>query len=377
MNRALRWTLFAVFGGGLALGGARSAAHAPSTTAALAPSAATAGRASAAETVPPAEPAPPATEQHGAGQTSGGRRDPLVFIDGKAVAVLRRAELPLGMKPFKVPGTPFDQERYFSLGDYVRGLGIQPAKVKSIQFLGTHDRWAMITGSELERFESKLYFDFTQEVRGKPRARWQTGMLAEKTRIDIIQVVAIYTTKKPPTANPNGGGLFLDGQLVDGIPYASNDVPKGSRVLVDGKIAGWAKRRQMSAALEAADSTPDKAVYSLAAFMKSLGVDASRAKAVDFVFEDDLLERFEGSELSKVGSLTFVVARRSHGAIHVRFPDGRTAAVSSVQVFTAVPPARKVDELGWEYAIAATEPGGEGDRGGGRAGGAATHDDDG
>ena len=282
---------------------------------------------------------------HGAGKQTK-FRESAVYVDGKVVAVMRCAELPSSVRPHaarEVDG--LDIPRYYHLYDYVTALGVPVAKIKAIQLYGTHGRVATIEGDELVKYKDRLVFDYTQQITGKPRARWQIHGLKHSTYIDNIFATTIYVDKDPPVYTPGHGLAYADGSPVDGIPYASEDPPKGTRVYVDGLLAGYVKRKMLSDEIIAKGSDKVFPKFSFAAFVQSLGIDAQHAKAVDLVSDDALVLRLGAAEWkSDKDSLVFVTPRHAHGKVKASLPGDKSASVSSVQLFVRTsPPARTVD----------------------------------
>jgi len=293
---------------------------------------------------PPAAQLPPDTQRHGEGQ--GRMREPAVYVDGKPIGVLRAQEMPPSVKPrVEADIDGMDVPRYFRLYDYVAALGVDIAKIKTIQLYGSHERVAMIDGDELEKFKSALVFDYSQVNRGKARCRWYVKDLRTRTHIDVILAMTIYVDKEPPTYDRKGGGLLLDGKVVDGIPYSDDDaLPKGTRVYVDGRLTGWVKRRTLADKLIAPGTDPRDPHFSVAAYLSSLGVNVSAAKTVDFLQGDDLVARIDAKSLDDGTSFFFTLPRKSKGKVLEHFPGDHTAKVSAVEIFTkASPPARSVE----------------------------------
>ena len=227
---------------------------------------------------PPPAPDPPPPEH---GKRGGRFGEVVAYVDGTPVAVVRRSELPQTMTPIAMPKLDgLHVARYFRLYDYVAALGVDPSKVRAVELHGARDRVAAITGPELSRFKDTLVFDFSQETRGKPRARWSIPALAASTQIDQFTALAIYVTKSVPRYDPKLGALLVDGQRVEGVPYATGDRPNGTRVYVDGKLVGWVKRKLLGAEVIASANAPGKTTYDLPAYLAKVGVDLRAAKTI-------------------------------------------------------------------------------------------------
>jgi hypothetical protein len=168
--------------------------------------------------------------------------------------------------------------------------------------------------------------------------------------IDNINTMTIYVDKEPPTYKAHH--LEYAGEIVDGIPFSNGEPPKGTRVYVDGVMAGFVKRKLLGSDLLSAESTEAEPLYSLQGYLKSLGIDADQAKAIDFVEQDDLLARFDPKAWSaQKDALVFKNARHAHGKVAVRFDSGKSAPVTSIQVFVhKAPPARVIDTEAMDQA---------------------------
>lgn len=321
---------------------------------------------------------PPAEGEHGGGKTGDGQfRDSAVYVDGKARGVLAYSELPPGLEPFALPEIDdLDVPRYYRLGDYFTRIGIDTASIREIHVYGSHDRVSIITGEEFRAVRDRLVFDFTQQVTGKPRARWsQLHALPRHPMVDVILGVSVYVDKPPPVYAH--GELLVDGQPVDGIPYVDDGVPKGTRVYVDGKLAGWVRRKTLPDKLIAPGSERVHAKFSTDAFLAYVGADSRSAKAIDFYANDSLLDRVDGRAWSKEKSdYVFDLPNRSHGQVRVEFPGDKLGRVSAIRVYVkSTPPARKADPEAFETQDGSDEAqsgtgngGGNGDGTGGNSG---------
>ncbi len=334
--------------------GAPGCARKPAPTVAVAsPEVVTAGDPAVGEQVDP--------HQHGEGKRTK-FRETAVYVDGKVVSVMRCSELPASVKPTTMPAIDgLDVARYYRLYDYVEALGVDVAKLRSVQLYGSHSRVATIEGDELARYKDLLVFDYTQQVTGKPRARWYFRGLRNKTYIDQIFAVTIYVDKPAPRFNPHDGLTFEDGTQVEGIPYATEDAPKGTRVYVDGQLAGWVKRKLLTDNLISKDSDKLFPRFSFAAFVQSLGVDTKHAKAIDFVANDDLVARVTSKEwAAEKDAYVFTTPRHAHGKVKAIFPGDKTAGISSVQVFVRTsPPPRHVDPEAFDSIDGSDDPHGD------------------
>lgn len=282
--------------------------------------------------------APVAHETHGQGH--GRIPDCVVFVDGKPSAVLRHGELPPGLKASTGPRPPNTRgtSRFFRLYDWVEAMGIDVKKLRALHFYGSHNRVAMIDGDELARFKDRLIFDFTQAFRGKPRQRWSTEGLRVPTGIDVFSSVAIYVDKAPPQYREADEELLLDGKPVEDVPYVEGELPKGTRVYVDGKLVGWVKRRYLSDKL-VVNPGEAGARFSVGRYLQSFGVDLATVKAADLTSGDDLAYRMAPIDLKDKDAIVFTMANRMKGKVKMHLPNNKAARISSIEVYVhAAPP---------------------------------------
>lgn len=358
---AVRWgTLALAFGvaASLPAGGPTASAQPP------------APRPSPHATVPP-----PSDGEHGGGKKGEGQfRDSAVYLDGRARGVLRFAELPPGLEPFTMPEIDdLDVARYYRLGDYFAKVGIDVAKIRELHVYGSHDRVSVITGDEFRAAKDRMVFDFTQQVTGKPRARWsQLHALRHHPMVDVILGISVYQDKTPPLYQH--GELLLDGQVTEGIPYVEDGIPKGTRVYIDGKLTGWVRRKTLPDKLIAPGSERVHAKFSTDAFLTYVGADARAARSIDFYDGDSLLERVDAHAFMQGKSdYVFDLPNRSHGQVHESFPGDKSARLSSIRLYVrSTPPARTVDPEAFEPQDGSGEAqtgGGNGDGTGGNGGG--------
>ncbi|HEY1693596.1 MAG TPA: hypothetical protein VGG39_15615 [Polyangiaceae bacterium] len=294
---------------------------------------------------------PPAEGEHGAGRHGGNFKESCVYVDGKAKGILRYSELPSTIEPFAIP--EIDDKtipRYYRLADYLEAIGVDLSKIREAQVYGSHDRIAILTGEEIRDLRDKLVFDFTQQVGGKPRARWaQTHALAHRPMVDVIMNISIYIEKPAPTLAR--GDMWLDGKVVDeAIPYVGDGVPKGTRVYVDGKLDGWLRRKKLPNKLLAPGSTEEHARFSTDGFLAWVGAEKRTFKAIDFFANDEMLARVDGKTWAGAkGEYVFELPNRSHGQINQLFPGDKQSRVTSIQLYVhTTPPARQPDPAALE-----------------------------
>lgn len=255
-----------------------------------------------------AEPLPP--EQRGQRF-----REATVYFDGVPIAALAFGELPPEVKPRWVEIEKGYKVRRFVLTEYLKGLGVDAAKLKAIHFYGGRTRLAILDGREVRRQGARILFSFTQGDTGKPRFHWPPGTRVNDT-IDKINNVAIYQDKKPPVWDNERYVLVLDGEELEGeIPYATSELRGGTRVYLDGRLVANVKRNAIDALGLASTSTGAVPRWSLAGFLEASGAKLDGVKSYDVVNEDALAGRFEAKDLRQL-ELVFVDKGGGQTRIH-------------------------------------------------------------
>jgi hypothetical protein len=294
----------------------------------------------------------PADGQHGAGKQGGGKfNESAVYLDGVPKGILRYSELPAQLKAYPMPEIDdLPVARYYRLADYLEAIGVDLAKVRELHIYGSHDRIAVVTPAEILAHRAGVVFDFTRQTGGKPRARWsQLHSLPHKPMVDVIMDIAIYEKKNPPTYAH--GEILVDGKPTDeGIPYVGDEVPKGTRVYVDGKLDGWVRRKHLPSKLIAPGSSEAHATFSTDAFLAWVGADSHLAKTIDFFDGDTLVARVDGKTWAKTkNEYGFQLPQRSHGKVQGLFPGDKSARISSIALYVHTTPAsREPDPAAFE-----------------------------
>ncbi|HEY8088651.1 MAG TPA: hypothetical protein VIF09_12420 [Polyangiaceae bacterium] len=266
-----------------------------------------------------------------------------VYVDGEPKAVLRFMELPPRLEPVAQPALGGTVDRYL-LADYLRVEGIDLAKVRAVHLYGGQ-RVSPLTGDEVRSHAKELSFEFGGGDRGKPRIHYCAD-ITPPARIDMISAMVVYVDKEPPVYHPDARGGFLafaDGAPIEGIPYAPREQSKGTRVYVDGELAGVVRRRQLPDQL-VVGRVDKETQFSLSAYLRSIGVDATKSRAVDLISGDDLVERLDARSWSEQKeSLSFTIPAHSQGQIVVGLQgtDGERAKISAVQIFSRLEPPRR------------------------------------
>jgi hypothetical protein len=260
-----------------------------------------------------------------------------LYVDGKPIAAIRALEIPAGLRTHEVDTAGYVTKRYW-MGEYLKALGIDTSKIKAFHVYGGA-RVSVLDGAEFQRVQNGIQFSFSQGDRGKPRIMFAVANLKVNTTVDMIGAIAIYVDKEPPTLH-EGHLAFADGKEIEGIPYAPAEMSKGTRVYVDGKLAATVKRKELPTDLVVdADVGNANPHYSLAGYLKTIGVDATNAKSMDFVSGDDVILRMDSkTKDADKASFTFTLPRHNQGQIAVSAGAAKSAKVSALQVFLKTPP---------------------------------------
>lgn len=306
-------------------------------------------------------------------------KDAPIYIDGRRVGVLRPLEVPSVLKPRMRKGAPGQPPvpRY-SIAEYIAAAGGDVAKVREVHLYGGRGRISIVPGDELRKHREDLFFLFTGGGRGKPRVGWPTTGIKTNGTIDLLQAAVVYQEKTPPVFDEEQGILhFGDKKPIEGIPYAPAEELKGTRFYADGVLSGWMKRKVLPNSILLPGAAVDSGLFSLRAYIESLGVDPLKVKVIELVQDNDAVARLDGRALTSEPPLAFRLPRRNQGnlvllvprsafpAAPAAVPDPVPVRISAVQLFLKLaPPSRtyaKVEEL-------VEREGGEGRRGSGSGG---------
>jgi hypothetical protein len=321
--RAKCWV--ALFGAGLVASGAAVActkkAHEPSanvkspTTVAAAPAPAP----SAAEHSDSAS-AKDGTVDHGSRKSR--MVDPPVYVDGKQVAVIRWAEMPANLPTYVREGS--ESKQFYRLSDYLAGIGVPVDRVKAVHLGGKRRVWGSLTGAELRAHPERFLFHFTKRSGGKAFCDWETTYLENPQRIDYFTTIAVYVDKAEVKLHPTRHCFAIDDQeCSDKVPYVDGEMPKGTRIYVDGRMVHAVKRRLAKEELILEGKGTDAPRFSLARYLDAAGIDSKSLKGVEFVAADDRVvgraNRSEWLEASK--GLAFTLPRHMHGKVIAHVPE--------------------------------------------------------
>jgi hypothetical protein len=251
-------------------------------------------------------------------------KDTGVYLDGKPIAFLTFGELPITLKPTwvkdkvsanKRPGTNdpawrWAQQRYYKFTDYLRALGIDPRSIREMHVYGAKMTESIIvTGRDLSSPRAAGFmFRFGGDVAGKAIPQEPANFGNGRTP-DKISAVMIYVKKTPPTLVRNDG-FYLDGQLVNGVPYYGEPLRGGVRVYLDDRLATIIKRQDLD--MKSAIDTPDGPSWSLYDFLKARGVDTSKIVEGWAVARERRTDRIPAAALS---TMTFAATAQAKGVV--------------------------------------------------------------
>lgn len=261
-------------------------------------------------------------------------KDAAVYLDGKIVGFLKYHELPTTLAP--LPSTKSFLE--FGFVSYLTSIGVDVAKVRGLHMHG--GRVSILSGDAVRRGGDAIRFTFNSDGTGKPRPHFVGGIrpsLGLNTAIDMISAVAVYVDKEPPHENADYDLSYPDGTAVSGMAYADAEASAGTRVYMDDKLVSIVKRKTLSNDLLANDDL-SKPQFSLVAYLKSNGVDASKAKTVDFIANDIPLARIEPS---KLGDMTFAVPARNQGLAVIDLENRPGQRITAIKLFQSKPAPRR------------------------------------
>jgi hypothetical protein len=298
-----------------------------------APATAQAGQAKADE---PVVAATPSDTMHGTRKLKG--LDLPVYVDGVQKGVLRYGDLP------GIANVGSDDAPQFRLADYLKGIGVAPASVKSVYVWDNSSRIGSVEGSELVKEQDRFRVRFSAGKTGGADVAWDTMGLKNLLVVHEIRKISVFVAKDAPKI-ARGKLCIVDeaGECSDATPYAAADAAKGTRVYIDGKLAGAVKRKLVSDTLAMGGITDNgESKLSLAKLAAELGADATGATTVELVSGDEVVGRADAAMWAKVSSdIFFTLGQHQHGKLVVRVPasmqsDGavdRDALVTSVHVY--------------------------------------------
>jgi hypothetical protein len=267
--------------------------------------------------------------------------EPMVYVDGEAVAGLRFLELPPKLKTHWVKTSDdWVPARRFSVADYIEALGVDLSKVKQVHFIGGRNRHSIVEGAEVARKRDKFMFSFTQGERGKPRMHYPLDGMEVNTQIDIIGTMVIYQNRTPPKYD----GLkkytyFEEGQPIQGIPYATDERTGGTRVYVDGKLVGAIKRKTLPNAVAIPGTTEQGLTrFGFRAYLDHIGIGAEKIQGMELVSGDDVAATYDAKAYAeKSAGMVFTLPKRSRGRIQVMDLPEELSKLDAILVYEKSP----------------------------------------
>ncbi len=288
------------------------------------------------------EPAAPAEGVHGSRKLL--NLDAPIYVDGKQMGVLRYGDLAIAPETMLEGGTPA-----FALRDVLSSIGVAPSSIKAVHLHGNTDRIASIEGKELLAEPKRFTFTFTSQTTGAAIQQWDTGGLKNAFVVHEIRKVSVFVKRTPTAIHPQRR-CHLDkaGACTTDVPYLAGPELHGTRVYVDGRIVGFAKRRSLTDAMVLGTEADGEQNYAVEKLVASFGVDARRIKAVELVAGDDVIGRASTDQWTAVApSLAFSLPRHNRGKVVVHVPAAlrafgteaapRDALVTSIFVYTKAP----------------------------------------
>jgi hypothetical protein len=276
--------------------------------------------------------------------------DVAVYVDGKQAGVLRFGELPTSMQPIELEGGA----KRFRVYDYLKGIGVDPATVKSVHFHAAGDQIGSVEGTELRKEKDRFVFGYISGTTGAPQTKWDTDGLKNEFNVHEIRRVSVFVKKPVPKIHPGMScHVAADGECDQGVPYVDKaSIAKGTRVYLDGKMVGFVKRRNVGEALSLGKTDSGEEKYSVAKLAAQMGVDPASIKSVEMLAGDDVIARSTGEQFLKLATDTyFTLPAHNHGKVRVHVPvefqakeeaaRSRDALVSAILLFKSDKPSSR------------------------------------
>lgn len=267
-----------------------------------------------------------------------------VYVDGKAVGVLREAEFPpipetwvdeVEYLDFK-PGDPGPHERVYQvrrwkLADYFTAVGIDLKKIKKVLLHGGRGS-VFIDGKDFLFLKDKFLFDLTGNNNLKLRVFVPQEIRPKlNTSFDRYAAISVIVDKPAPTTN-EFNDVVIDGVIAEGIPYYGQPLRGGVRVYLDGSLALIIKRNALG---DEGRVAPGKDEWDVAKLLEARGVKAELA-AADVIEKDQTVTRLDGAGAK---GLTFHTDSQAQGSVILE--DGRVISALMLWSKGKVPPVRR------------------------------------
>lgn len=248
------------------------------------------------------------------------------MIDGRLAGALKYSELPPSLPTWMYPLDDGRQVQRFRINAYLRSLGIAPQRVRALHLHGGR-RITVIDGKELDRVGDRLQIQFTSETKGRPTFTYPGVDLRTNTAIDSIAAFVVYVAA--PAPEYRHGKLTLGGAVVDSGAGDARLAMRGTRVYLDGKLAGALKRRDAGSGEQA-----------LGSVLAKLGVDAARVHQAEIVSGDAVAARVLGA---RIAHLRVHAPRGQHGRLTI---DGVAGGeqVEAILLYATTKPSHRHDE---------------------------------
>ena len=255
-------------------------------------------------------------------------KDTGVYVDGKPIAMLSWAELPLSLQPTWIQikasdrkradhpedtGWRWAKERRYKFTDYFKALGLDLRRIKEVHVYGPRFTESIIvSGKDLQaKAAAGFQFRFGGLVSGKALPVVPPSFGNGRSP-DKISSVMIYIDKKPPTLVRNDG-FYLDGVEQEGVPYFGEPLRGGVRVYLDDRMVAYIKRQDLPVAK--ATTTPDGLLHwKLYDVLAEQGATTAGIVEGWVIRDDKRQERIAGDELA---TMTFEAGSQAKGAIQL------------------------------------------------------------
>jgi hypothetical protein len=243
-----------------------------------------------------------------------------VYVDGKAVGVLREAEFPplpevwvdqVEYLDFK-PGDPGPHERIYqvrrwALADYFEAVGVDLKKIKTVLLHGGRGS-VFIDGKDFRKLRKKFLFDLTGNNNLKLRVFVPDEIRPKlNTSFDRYAAISVIVDKPAPTTNESND-VLIDGVIAEGIPYYGQPLRGGVRVYLDGALALVIKRNALG---DEGRVAPGKDEWSVRGLLEARGVKAELG-AADVIDKDQTVSRVDGS---RAEAMTFKTDSQAQGSV--------------------------------------------------------------
>lgn len=226
-------------------------------------------------------------------------RDPGVYVDGEHVGSIYYGELPSTLAPVwldsmesldfapgqKGPTERLEKVRRYRIAEYLQAVGVKLEAINEVHLYGGGGAGIVLRGKDLVRARDKLLFGFGQDTGGKPLLYVPSG-LKVNTSFDQVHAIAVYIKRKPPRFDEQEGEFYLDGKLVDGIPYFGVPQRGGVRVYRDDRLAGIIKRNKLAGGEGLSEQVGDELRWKLLPVLRHLGIKTDDLARAHLVYDE-------------------------------------------------------------------------------------------